>query len=278
MKAGLACMMQLAAELEEQGSPLDIWFCFVTKEEIDGSGTKKFLSWFSKYHQKKYQKISAIIGEPTNTSILQIGQRGNAFIKVTIKGDSGHGSRPDKIEHQAIKEMLFLQNKLQKVKNTWQSFYKDKYLGFPSVAMTGLKSGTLKCPNKIPATCSAFFDIRTTPLFEKKLDIEINKWLKGTSATYSYISKPGPCGWCNPEAEIIKSFVAIKPDLGLQSSMGAADQCFFSAYGIDAVIYGPGDLQMAHQTNEYVELSQLDTALEVYRKVIYYYSFGKIKL
>ena len=277
MKGGLTAMMGVANIFGHKTPACDLWFSFVVKEEIDGSGSKQFVRWFQKTQQKKYSQVSGIVCEPTNLETLQIGQKGNAFIKIITHGDSGHGSKPEAIKHNAILEMVYLINKLQKIKNSWQSNYADKYLGFPSVGVTGLTAGSTKSPNKFPGECSAIFDIRTTMKFHDNIEMELKKWLSGSSATFHYIAKPGPCGYCQPSEEIVVAFQKAVKGLPLTCSTGASDQCFFGKIGIPTVIFGPGNLSCAHQTNEWLESGQIETAVQIYQEVVDFYSFAKIK-
>jgi acetylornithine deacetylase len=42
----------------------------------------------------------------------------------------------------------------------------------------------------------------------------------------------------------------------------------FSAAGLPALVLGPGDIAQAHVSDEWVELEQLETACELYRRVV----------
>ena len=42
----------------------------------------------------------------------------------------------------------------------------------------------------------------------------------------------------------------------------------FSAAGLPALVLGPGDIAQAHVSDEWVGLTQLDTAYELYRRVV----------
>ena len=42
----------------------------------------------------------------------------------------------------------------------------------------------------------------------------------------------------------------------------------FSAAGLPALVLGPGDIAQAHATDEWVALEQLDTAYELYGRVV----------
>ena len=51
-------------------------------------------------------------------------------------------------------------------------------------------------------------------------------------------------------------------------SPGATDQAFFQEIGVQTVIYGPGEFDLAHTTDESVAVSAIEAALAVYRQVI----------
>jgi acetylornithine deacetylase/succinyl-diaminopimelate desuccinylase-like protein len=96
MKSGLAATMLLAEKISKSGiPPVDVWFTYVTKEEVDGSGTEKFADWFFSSGQAgKYKEIAGIFTEPTSLTEVEYGHRGNYFLEVTAEGPSGHASRP----------------------------------------------------------------------------------------------------------------------------------------------------------------------------------------
>ncbi|OGD62092.1 hypothetical protein A2160_04640 [Candidatus Beckwithbacteria bacterium RBG_13_42_9] len=269
MKGSLAAMMIFAQKLVTQQPVCDVWFSFVVKEELDGSGTKSFLKWFKeKGYLKKYQGIAAVIGEPTGLKTIELGHKGNAFIKVSIKGQSGHGSRPEAIKEHAILKMNQLIAESVKQVKIWQKKYQDKYLGMPTLGLTGIKAGSFKCPNKFPDQCQAQFDLRTTPALHQVLEKEIKNWLAKSGASFQFIAKPAPFGWCDPEEKIVFAIKAAIRGIKLNVSHGASDQCFFTLLGIPAVIFGPGEKTIIHQENEWIDLKEVGKALSIYQKVV----------
>lgn len=263
MKSGLAAMMVVAKELLLNPPPIDVWFAFVTKEELDGSGSKKFVDWFVK--NTKYKKVGAIIGDTTGNNKLEIGHKGNAFIKVKFNGQSGHGSRPDKIHVQAIVEANIFVSSIGNQVKIWQEKYEDKYLGVPSIAMTGISSGEMSSPNKIPGECVVQLDIRTTPALHQKLIKELNNWL----SHYEFVAEPASFGWCDSNEDIVKVVLEAAPKTKLTCSMGATDQCFFTLAGIPAVIFGPGEKTVVHQENEWVDINEVENFKDVYKRIVY---------
>jgi acetylornithine deacetylase len=45
------------------------------------------------------------------------------------------------------------------------------------------------------------------------------------------------------------------------------EAALFAAAGIDAVVFGPGHIEQAHSADEFVELTQLETARDLFLRV-----------
>jgi len=265
-KGGVAAFLELAEFFSENKPPVDIWFSFVTREELDGLGTKSFVSWFVK--NNNYKKVAAIVCEPTSLKTVEIGHKGNAFLKVTVKGQSGHGSRPWLIKKHAILEAYKIIEDTEIKNKSWKEKYSDDLIGFPTISLTGISSGALDSPNKFPETCILQLDIRTTPLLHSKLDWEVKNWLSKFNVEYKYIVEPAPFGYCNEKEEIVEAIKHAVPKIKVVASDGATDQCFFSQKGIPAIIFGPGEKEQSHQLNECCYPKQISLAIEIYKKII----------
>lgn len=268
-KAGIASFLSLALFLKNKKSPVDIIFAFVTKEEVDGSGTKSFVSFFSEKYSKSYKEIAVIIGEPTNLNSLEIGNRGNYFIKLITHGDSGHGSQPHAIKQHAIEEMIEVITIVKKIGKELGTKYKDKILGCPTFSLTGIQTPG-NSPNKIPDTCYSIWDIRTTPKLHNKLLSIMKKELKGKAAI-ELISNPVSYALTSPKEKVISILKCLVPSLNIKIAPGSNDTCFFTQAGIPAVTFGPGNKEAIHKENEYVEVKNVDKAVEIYQQVINYY-------
>ena len=53
-----------------------------------------------------------------------------------------------------------------------------------------------------------------------------------------------------------------------QAFDASCEQCFLANAGIKTIICGPGNLAQAHTVDEYVEISQLETAVMFYERAI----------
>jgi acetylornithine deacetylase/succinyl-diaminopimelate desuccinylase family protein len=269
MKGSLVVMMMCAKKFNKIKPSCDLWFTFVVKEEVDGSGTKESLNWLDRQGcLKKYHQLAGIIGEPTGLQEVELGHRGNVFLHVTVTGQSGHGSRPEEIKKHSIKQALQLVERLEKIKGKWQEDYCHKHLGAPTVGWTGIQAGDFQAPNKFPDQCKLQFDFRTTPSMHQDIKKEIGKWLDGSGAKFSLVSEPCSYGWCDSKEKIVKIVRKIVPKSKLMVSKAATDQCFYTQRNIPAIIFGPGEKKMAHQTNEYFPVNQLEKAFVIYSEII----------
>lgn len=265
-KASIASLMLLAQELKGSKLSSDVWLTFVVKEETDGSGAQSLLESFSK-EIKKYKEVAAIICEPTGLKEIQIGHKGNVFLKITTFGDSGHGSKPEKIKEHAIDEMYRVKEEIEKMSEKWQRIYAHEILGKPTIGFTSISAGNLHVPNKFPDSCSGTFDIRTTPDVHGKVLSLVQKEL-GIGAKVDYFYEPCPFGLTLRDEKIVKIAKKVLSKVKITIAGGACDLCFFTQAGIPSIVLGPGEKEVGHKPNEFCYLEKIEKATQVFKKII----------
>lgn len=279
-KAGVAALMLLAKKLIKEKPSVDVWLTFVVNEEIDGSGTKEVMEYFDKQRMfKQYKFIAGVVCEPTGLSEIQIAHKGNVFLRLDVKGDSGHGSEPEKIKINAINELNKIIQKVIKIGEKWQRAYSDDILGIPTVSLTGFQAGDINVPNSFPSKAVATFDIRTVPVMHNKVVTEIKRFLKTENVAVSTIGDPAPPGLTHKNDPIVLALKKVWFKAKITSTNGSTDMCFFSEKGIPAVIFGPGEDEVVHKPNEYCYITKIRECVRLYEKLISTWgSFvGKIK-
>lgn len=274
-KSTVATLLLLAEALVKKKPACDVWLTFVVNEEMDGSGSAEVVKWFVKNHKKSYVQVATILGEPTNLSKIEIGHKGNVFLKVTTYGDSGHGSKPYLITHHAVEEMFGIAIKLQQLENQWKKKYSDPILGSPTIGrFTSITAGVSTSPNKFPDSCVATFDIRTTPALHDSVLLKVKHAL-GTTVDVDFVYPPVGCGYTDPKELIVTAMKkATHVPVGI-FSMGSCDMPFFTAAGIPAVIFGPGEPQCCHKPDEYCQVSNIERCVGLYEGIIELYSDKK---
>ena len=269
-KASIAAFLNVALQLKEFPPSIDVFIVFVTCEETDGSGSKAFVKYFQNKHQGHYREASAIIGEPTNLSSIEIGHRGNMFIKVTTFGDAGHGAQPEKIRQHAIYNQIQVIGTIKKMAKKWAEKYKDAVLGKPSFCLTGLQSGSSSV-NKVPAGCSSTWDIRTTPALHNDVIPLLQKELGGNSKI-EFVCNPAPYGLASAKTKIVGLLQQLVPGIEIKISPGSNDICVFQAGNIPAICFGPGNKNTIHKPDEFVETDKVYQSVAIYLKVIQGYA------
>ena len=79
------------------------------------------------------------------------------------------------------------------------------------------------------------------------------------------------------DARVVETASSILRSIGLEEKpTGVSFGCDctkLSRAGIPSIIFGPGSIERAHTTNEFVEIDQVEKALEFYRRFLL--EFGK---
>lgn len=276
MKGGIFAFIEVAKYFNTVKPPIDLWFSFVIKEEVDGSGTKSFVQWFQKTRLSKYKKIAAIIGEPCSLETIGIGNKGNYFIEIKTFGDSGHGAYPEKIKKHSVMQMFKICQKLKILEKQWQKKYSHYLLGDPTISvLTSINAGDKTSPNKFPDKCSATFDIRTTPKLHNKVLKELRQTLKNFHCQIYPVYEPGSWVYIKKTEEIIKVVKKIVGNIPIFASKGASDQYFFTAVNIPTINFGPGEKAVIHKENEFCYLSRIKKSIDIYKKIVDLYEKDK---
>lgn len=278
MKGGLAASLFLAAQVASGEQPeVDMWFTYVTKEEVDGSGTRAFADWFeSSGLRGQYENVAAIFTEATNLKAIEHGNRGNIFVRLTAVGESGHASRPIKNEDHAVMKIIAFVNRLQLEFQTWREEFPSDVFEPPTVGIfTSIQAGlsvvdsgiTSDSPNKFPASCTATIDVRTIPGFHEVAFDRIEQLATEYGVEVSYEHDASPSGYTSPDNPLVRAALMVIPNADLEVSQGSTDLGFLSQLGIPGVIFGPGEKALNHQPNESILLADVEAAIGLYYEI-----------
>lgn len=255
-KATVAVLCKLIEIYSLTKPECDVWFTFVVHEEIDGKGSQQVVNKYSPVWEK-YTKKMVVIGEPTGLKKVLIGHKGNAFMRVVVPGDGGHGALPHLVCKKAIDDAWSVWNI---IKNHDWAKYSDQTLGMPTVALTGIHSGDSTAANKYGDRCELIIDARTTPKLEGKVRQVFEKL---TGCTVELLVEEARCGYMPENVDLAK-----KLKLPIEAASYACDLVFFTQVGIPGIILGPGEMEVIHKPNEYCIGSQLEKCLAVYSKIV----------
>ena len=197
-----------------------------------------------------------IIGEPTSLNVV-IAQKGFLRLRLRVKGKEAHAAFP-KLGDNAIEQMSAIVHRLTHV-----SF------GFPHPLLSAqsISFGTIHGGNKINIVagwCELGVDIRYLP-GQKPADVIKHIRRVAGNVCDIKIADIGQPFETPSSSLLVQSACKItkSPAVGVNYS---TDARFFADH--DCIVLGPGSPDMAHTSDEYIELSELRRAEQIYQKLI----------
>jgi len=261
MKGGIASMMVALAALAGEPPPCRVIFSAVGGEEGPPSGTEFLLNqgWLADI---------AIVGEPTHLTVCA-GQRGGMWVQIKSVGRAGHGCIPEP-KVNAVEGLVVYLYTLNE--NPPPSFQGGSDAATYNV---GIFSGGHRA-NIIPSEAHAVLDIRYTSSCNPQQILEeltrhaelITK--NKTLCKFSVEVVEGPSEPLGVLDEFLVSKLAkiVQATLRRPVRVGWApfwsDAYYYYKKGIPAFIIGPGGIEQAHSSNEYVSITELYEAANVY--------------
>ena len=248
MKAGVAVQLKLALELTEPA--VDITWLWYDHEEV--SEHLNGLNRLSKSRPELLQGDFAILGEPTNSEI-EGGCNGNARIEVRTFGLRAHSAR-SWVGHNAIHDAAGILNRL--VDYVPREVEVDGLVYREGLNAGGISGGI--AGNVIPDEAMVHINYRFAPSRSGEEAIaHLREVFEGYDVTVVDLAAGARPGL---DAPLAQNFVAAVGGVP-KPKYGWTDVARFSALGVPAVNYGPGDPLKAHADDERVAVEQI-TACE----------------
>ncbi|WP_194764733.1 succinyl-diaminopimelate desuccinylase [Microbacterium sp. UFMG61] len=245
MKSGTAVQLKLAAELTEPS--VDITWMWYDNEEVEAS--KNGLALLAAVRPDLFRADFAILGEPSNGEV-EGGCNGTMRAIVRTSGVRAHAARAwigENAIHRAAPILARLAEYRAREVPVEGLLYRES---MSAVRISGGVAG-----NVIPDACEVEVNYRFAPS-KSAADAEahIRNLLAGFDVEITDAAEGARPGLDAPIAQEFVAAVGAEP----RPKYGWTDVARFSALGIPAVNYGPGDPHLAHHDEERVPLAQID--------------------
>jgi succinyl-diaminopimelate desuccinylase len=241
MKSGDAVLLRLAATLAEPRH--DVTWILYDCEEVEAR--RNGLGRLAREHRDWLDGDLAVLMEPTDGE-LEAGCQGTLRVEVTARGTRSHSARSwlgDNAIHRA-REVLDRLTAYEPRRPVVEGL--EFREGLNAVRIAGGVAG-----NVIPDECVVTLNYRFAP---DRSEEEAAAHVAEVVAPYECVvvdSSPGARpGLDRPLAQEFARVVDRPP----RAKYGWTDAARFSALGIPAVNYGPGDPNLAHTRDEHVDL------------------------
>lgn len=275
MKGGIASIISTLRILSEFEDHLDVGVnaSLVPDEETTSMGTKYLIQ------ESLINADYAIITEPTSLKSIDIGCKGGIWMQVCVKGKAAHASRPWLGENAFEKGVLLAHAILTELKpkitaRTSKYEFHDQNSKKATMELGGYVKGGNKT-NVVPQEFCFSIDRRVLPDEDvQEAYNEIIEFIKSKSkelgVSYeviiedienSYVLK-GDRSIVNTISQITESVAGVQPRVSVKT--GFTEMALFGAKGIKALTFGPGDENLAHVANEYIEIQQLIDSVKIF--------------
>ena len=242
----LVAMMAAFSLLAEKEQPYNLIMLCSAEEEVTGTGGVRAILG-------ELPKIDfAVVGEPTSLQPA-IAEKGLMVFDCVAHGRAGHAAREegDNAIYKALKDIEWFR--------TYQFERVSPLLGAVKMTVTGVNAGTQH--NVVPDECRFMVDVRVNECYtneellaEVRERVESEVTPRSTHLSSSYIS---------PEHPAVKRLVAEG-----RTPFGSPTMSNQAIMPFTTLKLGPGDSSRSHTADEYICLSEIAEAIELYERLL----------
>ncbi|PZS31881.1 MAG: succinyl-diaminopimelate desuccinylase [Pseudonocardiales bacterium] len=247
MKAGVAVQLALAVRLS--AAAYQLTYVFYDNEEVEAE--RNGLGRISRAHPDWLVGDLAILLEPTSGQV-EAGCQGTMRAVVSTTGRRAHSARSwlgDNAIHGAAPVLARLAAYTAREAEIDGCTYRE---GLNAVGISGGVAG-----NIVPDECAVTVNFRFAPDRSEDMAFDHIREVFDGFAVSRADSAPGALpGLSDPLAQEFVAAVGTPP----AAKYGWTDVSRFASMGIPALNFGPGDPNLAHTREEYVELARIGAA------------------
>jgi len=249
MKGGVAVLLQLAATLSEPTRDVT-WVCYEA-EEIDSqyNGLRRL----AEERPELLAADFAVLMEPSN-AVVEAGCQGTMRVEVRTSGVRSHSAR-SWMGHNAIHDAVGILDRLRGYEPRQVEIDGLTYReGLNAVRIRGGVAG-----NVIPDECVVEVNYRFAPSRTgAEAEAHVREVFDGFEVEVVDIAEGALPGLSHPAAAAFVAAVGGTPS----PKFGWTDVARFTALGVPAVNFGPGDPALAHSQGEHCPVRDLATVAD----------------
>lgn len=239
MKAGLACIVTAAIEHARRSADTNTQLVLTFGEETGCEGAAQL--------NDLVPSPVVVVAEPTGNRIV-LGHKGALWLRLTVHGRSAHGSRPE-LGVNALARLAGAATRIHDFKG-WPT---SETHGAATINVGTFHAGVQ--PNLVPDYAELMLDIRTVPGFSSHQAVSMISQLAGPDTHIAPVIDL-PSIATDPRDSLVRALAGAlrpdEPDWHPEYATYFTDASVLTGkLGSPAVIlYGPGDPDQAHVTDE----------------------------
>src|SRR5512142_636074 len=263
-KGFLAAALVAASRAVARKHPLAL--LFTADEEVGCLGAKRLLA------EGRVHPRHAIVGEPTSLVPIR-AHKGYCAVEVVIEGVEGHSAYPD-VGASAIHALGRLWAEIEAIGGELRRETDPAFSPPHTTWNVGVVGGG-KARNIIAGECRFSYEWRPLPgqdprralrLLEEAL-ARLGDESGGRIRSEIAPLRADPAAVTPPEAEIVRFLEAESGNRSTTVPFGT-ELPEVIGLGAEACVFGPGDIRVAHRTDEHVELAEVEKATAILVRAI----------
>jgi LysW-gamma-L-lysine carboxypeptidase len=264
-KSSLAAMLIAGSDLKNESNIGKVVVAAVSDEEGNGLGTRTLID-------SGVTADYAIFGEPSGIDNVTIGYKGRLGFTITCGAPSLHASAPWVAEN-AIESIYEVWDAIKSftLENTGSNRYSSV-----TASLTGIHGGSSH--NTTPEKCKATVDMRIPPQkstdwIAKEVEKIVHKFQSDTNFSKVKLKVDDVTEPFETDKKSILVRAIIRGVLQVRKKRplllrktGTGDMNLLGhQLGIPVVTYGPGDPHLSHTRNEFIEIDEYLSSIDVYK-------------
>ncbi|MEQ1825827.1 MAG: M20/M25/M40 family metallo-hydrolase [Pirellula sp.] len=270
MKGSLACAIQAASQIDPLSQAKPIYFVVTSDEEVGMLGAKTVDAHSALFQEMVDTDVVGIVGEPTCLQVIH-AHKGAQRLAIRARGRSAHTSTNDGIN--ANYQLIPALQKLLDIR--WESetnpIYHNALFDPPTLSWNMNIVNEPEAVNVTPSLAQANVFMRTMPNVDHQPLLDAIKNLCDEHGLELEL-RDGIAPWSVPvDGGWVRDMLTLvnRPD--------SHSVCFATDAGIlqrlkRLLVCGPGDIQQAHRSDEWISMDQLERGVDVYRRAFLHWA------
>ena len=211
-----------------------------------------------------------IAGEPTSLHVIR-AHKGVVRWYLRTRGTAAHAAYPARGDN-AIYRMGHVLTRLESYARGLAAGGAHPLLGTPSLSVGVISGG--QAVNIVPDACSIEIDRRTMPHEDAGgVVTAVQEYLAGIDGWEMAPPHLVASGMDIPASapvvqELSRAIAGVTGGVSVDGAYYATDAGTFNAGGIPTVVFGPGDIALAHTVAEHIPLGELRQATDIIRSLL----------
>lgn len=266
MKSFLALALEASRELQAGDLEEPLILLATADEETSMAGARALVE-----HGRPRAR-HAVIGEPTGLRPVRM-HKGILMESIHLQGHSGHSSDPS-LGNNALEAMHTVIGAILSWRAELQTNFHDPFFAVPvpTLNLGHIHGGDN--PNRICPECELHIDLRPLPGMDAQqlrgeLQHRILESLQGTGieTRFESLSAGVPGMETAADATIVRLAEKLTGHAA-EAAAFATEAPYLSQLGMDTVVMGPGDIDQAHQPDEYLALERLMPTIDILKQLV----------